>query len=174
MNRWKKKIDESWQKRWDGNGWHKEDDLSTELKVDYWDQYDDEYAEPVKAIRRAKRKELIEKALKECTILDLDAIYDNGTLFGRGFDYELGGHPRIFFEYAGDIYPIEIRFDFATNSIKFQITKFCAKIVDFVCVVKMVPFCMFYQKSKDLTRMMFDDVATQMIRELKKRLEEYD
>ena len=91
MNEWIKHWEESWQKRWDDNGWHKEDDLSTELNVDYWDQDDEEDADqqPKKHIRRAARNRIIRNAIEENKVYDIDRLFWNGgKLFGYDTYYE--------------------------------------------------------------------------------------
>ena len=182
LNRWKKKIDESWQKRWDENGWHKEDDLSAELKVDYWDQYDDEYAEPVKAVRRAKRKELIEKALKECTILDLDAIYEDGKLFGRKLrylDYENAeGNPDVcrfvVFDYKEKPYKVRLKFNFEDSVIDLWVGEYCERIGNNVGASTTITFKELYNETKEIANKIFEEKAKMIIAGIRRNLGEND
>ena len=149
-----------------------------ETAAEQCDDLEDVVPKPEKSMRRAAKERIIKKALAENAVLDLDAIFEDGKLFGHTvFLSEIPSRINtglIHYGYKGEIYVIEVRFDFMSYSIELRISQYCGKIKGFAQVVKQIPFCMFYRKSRDLTRMMFDDVATQMIQELKKRLEEYD
>lgn len=80
MNEWIKRWEESRQKRWDDNGWHKEDDLGAELNVDYWDN--PKYTGNMDWCKRLDNL-IIKNAETEGKIYDIDRLFwDDGKLFG--------------------------------------------------------------------------------------------
>lgn len=81
MEEWLKRCEESQQK---------EDDLSAEFVLDYWDQDSEEENHPPHSLRRAAKNRIIREAIEKNQVYDIDRLFWNG---GKLFGYDIYYNP---------------------------------------------------------------------------------
>ena len=166
MDEWIKK---SWQERWTAYGWHKEDD-------------DQEENKPPKAIRRAVKERIIKEALEKGEVLDLDAIYEDGKVFGRKLrylDYENAeGKPDVcrfvVFDYKEKPYKVRLKFNFEDSVIDLWVGEYCERIGNNVGASTAITFKELCNETKEIANKIFEDKAKMIIAVIRRNLGEND
>ena len=142
------------------------------LGYNFNSQMKEETRPPKKAMRRAVRNKLINKAIKEGTFLDLDAIYKDGKLFGK-YLHVLPDRTKdyVFFYYhfKNKLYPVKIQFDLFRNSFELCAYGWNEKFSDFIRVKRRVSCEVFCKMSTNLAIDIFDTEVEKLL----EPLEEY-
>lgn len=165
---WKQGL--SRQERWDINGWRKEDE----------DQ--EEHSNPPKTLRRAAKERIIKEALEKGEVLDLDAIYEDGKLFGRKLrylDYEdAEGNPDVcrfvVFDYKEKPYKVRLKFNFEDSVIDLWVGEYCERIGNNVGASTAITFKELCNETKEIANKIFEDKAKMIIAATRRNLGEYD
>lgn len=167
MDEWIKHLEESW---------NKEDALSTEFAVDYWDRDDEKDVgqQPKKHIRRAARNRIIMEAIERNKVYNIDRLFWNGgKLFGYDTYYEtllgcIGDcdekiGPFIKVMRNGEEYEILLKFDWEKCFLSLTCNSFNPYIIEPVGAKATVLFDTLFGVEDSVVKLLIDTEIEKLI-----------
>lgn len=115
-------------------------------------------------------------------ILDLDAIYEDGKLFGRKLrylDYEdWDGNPDVcrfvIFDYKEKPYKVRLKFSFEDSVIDLWTAEYDERTGHYTGASTAITFKEFYNETKEIANKIFEDNAKMIIAATRRNLGEND